>query len=51
MILMDDKVIRENIEGYSRQVHLKQARSFVATVPDEPFVAPNVKVSLSHVNR
>jgi hypothetical protein len=40
MVLMDDEMIREDIERYSGKIHFEQACSFVSTVAYKSFITP-----------
>lgn len=40
MILVDEKMVGENIERYAREVHLKQTSSFIPAIPNKAFIAP-----------
>lgn len=40
MILMNEKVIGEDIERYAGKIHLKETSGFVPAVSNETFVAP-----------
>ena len=41
MVLMDDEVVREDLERDAGEVDLEEAGSLVATVADEALVAPD----------
>jgi hypothetical protein len=45
MILVYDKVVREHKKGHPRDIHLEQTGSFVATIPNETLIAPEILIS------
>lgn len=45
MTLVDEEIVREDVERDTGHVHLVQARGLVPAVPDETFVAPAPQLS------
>jgi hypothetical protein len=47
MTLMDEKVVRKDVERDTRQIHLEQTRRLVCTITDEARIAPeNITLGL-----
>ena len=40
VILMNDKLVRQDIKGDAREIHFKQTGCFITSITDKSFITP-----------